>query len=220
MKKFIKERYLIPLGVWFVVYMAFFLYLEVREPESVHLISCGLDRRIPCVQAFIYPYLSWFPYICVCAYFAVRYLKDEEYKKAVFLLTAGMNVFLLISYIWPTGLDLREGVQYDTTVLSGYLIRFVQTVDAPRSVFPSMHVYVTLVLQYTLELQQERLSLAGVRTGRIFAAAIILSTVFTRQHSVVDVLGAAALFGMLAGVCMCWKGEKEKPRIAWTNGGK
>ena len=198
MKKFAKERYLIPLGVWFVVYMALFLYLEVCEPEPVHLIFCGLDYRIPYIQAFIYPYLSWFPYICVCACLAVRNLEDREYRKAVFLLTAGMNVFLLISFVWPTGLNLREKVVYDTTVLSGYLIRFVQGVDAPKSVFPSMHVYVTLVLQHTLELQRDRLPGKGIWAGRFFAAAIILSTIFTKQHSVLDVLGAFLLFGLLA----------------------
>ena len=202
MKKFIKERYLIPLGVWFVVYMALFLYLEVCEPESVHLIFCGLDRKIPYVQAFVYPYLSWFPYICVCAYSAVRNLEDKDYRKAVFFLTAGMNVFLLISYVWPTGLDLREGIVYNTAVPSGYLMQFVQAVDTPTSVFPSMHVYVTLVLQYTLEIQKGRLAMRKIWAGRILAAAIILSTMFTKQHSVLDVLGACLLFGLLAaGYC-------------------
>ena len=178
-EKMIRERYLLPLGVWFVLYMALFLCLELYEPESVHLIACGLDRRIPCIQAFVYPYLSWFPYICVCAWLAFRNLGREEYRRAVFLLTAGMNVFLLISCVWPTGLDLREGIVYNMAVPSGYLLRLVQTVDAPRSVFPSMHVYVTLVFQYTLEMQSGRLPVRGLRAGRFLAAAIILSTVFT-----------------------------------------
>ena len=42
MKKLIKERHLIPLGVWFVVYMGLFLYLEVFEPDQVHLIVSEL----------------------------------------------------------------------------------------------------------------------------------------------------------------------------------
>lgn len=198
MKRFMQRRRLIPLGVWFVVYMALFLYLEVCEPESVHLIYCGLDRRIPYIPAFIYPYLSWFPYICVCASLAARNLEDGDYRRSVFLLTAGMNVFLVISYVWPTGLDLREGISYDTTALSGRLMRFVQTVDTPKSVFPSMHVYVTLVLQHTLELQRKVLGVWGIWIGRCFAAAIVLSTMFTRQHSVLDVLGAFLLYGGLA----------------------
>lgn len=202
---FIKKRHLIPLGVWFAVYMAFFLYLEVRAPETVHLIFCGLDERIPFVQAFIYPYLSWFPYICVCSYYAGRYLEDSDYRRAVFLLTAGMNVFLLISYVWPTGLELREGIVYDLERPSGWLIRMVQTVDAPCSVFPSMHVYVTLVLQYALEMVRDRLPAWDLRAFRVLAIAIILSTMFTKQHSVLDVLGAFLLFGILFAV-LRWRG--------------
>lgn len=230
MKKFIQERYLIPLGVWFVIYLALFLYLEICEPESVHLISCSLDRRLPYIQIFIYPYLSWFPYICACTYSAVRNLEEKDYKRAVFLLTAGMNVFLLISYVWPTGLDLREGVIYNTALPSGYLMQFVQTVDAPRSVFPSMHVYVTLVLQYTLEMQKDRMPMRRIWIGRGFAAMIVLSTMFTKQHSVLDVLGAFLLFGLLAAMIQCCQSLcfektvhgrfKKKPFIAWTKAKK
>jgi len=187
-----------PIAVWFVCYMVLFGYLEIRPPREIHLISCGLDRMIPYVPVFIYPYLSWFPYILICVCLAVRNLGDEEYRKAVFLLTAGMNVFLVISYVWPTGLDLREGITYNMETLSGWLMRLVQTVDTPTSVFPSMHVYVTITLQYTLELQRSRLPGWGIYTGRIFAAAIILSTLFTRQHSLVDVAGAAVMFAALA----------------------
>ena len=78
MKKLIKERHLIPLGVWFVVYMGLFLYLEVFAADQVHLIVCGLDRRIPYLRVFVYPYLSWFPYIIAVSFLAVRNLTGPE----------------------------------------------------------------------------------------------------------------------------------------------
>lgn len=195
-----RKRYLLPIALWFVCYMALFVYLEIFPPDEAHMISCFLDEKIPYMPVFIYPYLSWFPYICVCAFLALKNLTDEDYKKSLFLLTMGMNIFLLVSYVWPTGLTLREGLGYDMGTVSGRLMKFVQGVDAPRSVFPSMHVYVTLVLQYMLEQQKGKLPAWGIWSGRLLAAAIVLSTMFTKQHSAVDVIGAAALFVALAAV--------------------
>lgn len=161
MKELIKKRHLIPIAVWFVIYMGLFGFLEIVPPKDVHLIHCALDDRIPNMAVFIYPYVSWFPYIVVCAVLAIKNLDDRQFKKAVLVLTTGMNIFLFISYVWPTGLDFRESIVYDLHTLSGNLLKFVQTVDTPKSVFPSMHVYVTLVLQYTLEMQKKLVSCVG-----------------------------------------------------------
>lgn len=198
MKELIKKRHLIPIAVWFVIYMGLFGFLEIVPPKDVHLIHCALDDRIPNMAVFIYPYVSWFPYIVVCAVLAIKNLDDRQFKKAVLVLTMGMNIFLFISYVWPTGLDLRESIVYDLHTLSGNLLKFVQTVDTPKSVFPSMHVYVTLVLQYTLEMQKKLVPAWEIWVGRVLAVLIVLSTMFTKQHSAVDVTAAIVMFAMLA----------------------
>ena len=198
MKELIKQRHLIPIAVWFVIYMGLFGFLEIVPPKDVHLIHCALDDRIPNMAIFIYPYVSWFPYIVVCAVLAIKNLDDRQFKKAVLVLTTGMNIFLFISYVWPTGLDFRESIVYDLHTLSGNLLKFVQTVDTPKSVFPSMHVYVTLVLQYTLEMQKKLVPAWGIWVGRVLAVLIVLSTMFTKQHSAVDVTAAIVMFAVLA----------------------
>lgn len=198
MKELIKKRHLIPIAVWFVIYMGLFGFLEIVPPKNVHLIHCTLDDRIPNMAIFIYPYVSWFPYIVVCAALAIKNLDDRQFKKAVLVLTTGMNIFLFISYVWPTGLDLRDSIVYDLHTLSGNLLKFVQTVDTPKSVFPSMHVYVTLVLQYTLEMQKKLVPAWGIWVGRVLAVLIVLSTMFTKQHSAVDVTAAIVMFAVLA----------------------
>ena len=198
MKELIKKRHLIPIAVWFVIYMGLFGFLEIVPPKDVHLIHCALDDRIPNIAVFIYPYVSWFPYIVVCATLAIKNLDDRQFKKAVLVLTTGINIFLFISYVWPTGLDLRENIVYDLHTLSGNLLKFVQTVDTPKSVFPSMHVYVTLVLQYALEMQKKLVPAWGIWVGRVLAVLIVLSTMFTKQHSAVDVTAAIVMFAVLA----------------------
>ena len=198
MKELIKKRHLIPIAVWFVIYMGLFGFLEIVPPRDVHLIHCALDDRSPNRAVFSSPSVSWFPNIVVCAALAIKNLDDRQFKKAVLVLTTGMNIFLFISYVWPTGLDFRESIVYDLHTLSGNLLKFVQTVDTPKSVFPSMHVYVTLVLQYTLEMQKKLVPAWEIWVGRVLAVLIVLSTMFTKQHSAVDVTAAIVMFAVLA----------------------
>lgn len=82
MKELIKKRHLIPIAVWFVIYMGLFGFLEIVPPKEVHLIHCALDDMIPHMAVFIYPYVSWFPYIVLCAYLAIKNLDDRQFKKA------------------------------------------------------------------------------------------------------------------------------------------
>lgn len=103
-KEFVKKRHLVPLCIWIVLYMAVFLYLEVCPPQDVHIIHCALDDKIPYIQAFVYPYVVWFPYIVICVYCCMKNLDDKDYKKALLLLTAGMNVFLVTCFLYPSGL--------------------------------------------------------------------------------------------------------------------
>ena len=46
MKELIKKRHLIPIAVWFVIYMGLFGFLEIVPPKEVHLIHCALDGGI------------------------------------------------------------------------------------------------------------------------------------------------------------------------------
>lgn len=105
---------------------------------------------------------------------AIKNLDDRQFKKAVLVLTTGMNIFLFISFVWPTGLNLREGIVYDLHTLSGNLLKFVQTVDTPKSVFPSMHVYVTLDASVYIG-EQKKLVILGYWVGRVAAVLIVLS---------------------------------------------
>ena len=56
----------------------------------------------------------------------------------------------------------------------------------------------TLVLQYTLEMQKKLVPAWGIWVGRVLAVLIVLSTMFTKQHSAVDVTAAIVMLAVLA----------------------
>ena len=128
-----------------------------------------------------------------------RALEGRRFDRPVTVIAIGKAAWRMANAAAKAlGENLREGIVYDLHTLSGNLLEFVQTVDTPKSVFPSMHVYVTLVLQYTLEMQKKLVPAWGIWVGRVLALLIVLSTMFTKQHSAVDVTAAIVMFAVLA----------------------
>ena len=102
------------------------------------------------------------------------------------MMFAGATICLLIYLIWPNGLMLREEIGSET--MCAEIIRFLRNIDPPRNVCPSIHVSSTVAIHLSVchseafgkKRKMRALSLA-VTVG------ISLSTVFIKQHSVIDV---------------------------------
>ena len=81
------------------------MLIEKRN-QQVTIVSIGIDYKIPFLEIFIVPYLIWFPYIVVM--FLIFFFKDkEEFIRMIKCLYMGMTVFIIISYLFPNGLDIR-----------------------------------------------------------------------------------------------------------------
>ena len=87
------------------LYMLCFMLIEKRN-QQVTIVSIGIDYKIPFLEIFIVPYLIWFPYIVVM--FLIFFFKDkEEFIRMIKCLYMGMTLFIIISYLFPNGLDIR-----------------------------------------------------------------------------------------------------------------
>lgn len=170
------------------IYFALFTYLEKRD-VPVHIIGIPLDYKIPYIEAFIIPYLLWFPFMAVAFVGMFLFAKKEYAKMAAFLIT-GMTLFLIISWVYPNGLNLRPD-GFDHVNIFTRLIDNLYSGDTSTNVFPSLHVFNSIGA-----------AIAFIRVGKdtnkkwmgivasILAILIILSTMFIKQHSVIDVIGA------------------------------
>lgn len=69
---------------------------------------------IPFCEYFIIPYLMWFLYIALTVgYFAFINKNKQEYYQLIFTLGLGMTLFLVVSYFYPNGQDLRPHLTGD-----------------------------------------------------------------------------------------------------------
>lgn len=196
MKAFLKKyRHAWLILAYLPIYLLWFMLLEEHVIDDYHIIESPADNHIPFVEQFIIPYLLWFPFIAVSVLFFIFRDKTEYYRLCGVLIT-GMTVFLLVSTFLPNGLSLRPNLSTlgrDNIFLD--LVAGLHKADTSTNVCPSIHVYNSLAVCFALftsvHLKGKKLIKAGTL---VLTVLICMSTVFLKQHSVIDVFWAAVLF--------------------------
>lgn len=192
-----KYKHLLLQLYWFL-YLPWFSYLECTVTTRFHIVHVALDDYIPFCEYFIVPYLLWFAYIAVTiGYFALK--NKQEYYNLCKVLFFGMTVFLIISTIYPNGHYLRPATfAHDNIFVT--MVRALYTADTATNLFPSIHVYNSIAVNYAIwhcyNFENNRI----VRYGSgILCISIVLSTMFLKQHSVFDVVTGLALAACTIG---------------------
>ena len=201
---------------WFVCYGIFylisFLLLENRN-VPIHTVQCSLDDKIPFCEYFIIPYLLWFVLIGgTIFYFGVICKDKKEFTRLAASVSFGLTVFLIVSFVYPNGHNLRPVLEGDNIFLK--LTEFIYMADTPTNILPSLHVYETIVC-YMAILKNERCrknKRNSILLG-ILSVSIIASTMFLKQHSVIDVIFAIGLSSVSYVMCYVWSEKYEKE---WT----
>ncbi len=181
-------------AIYLPLYFACFTYLERRD-VPVTIIGLPIDYKIPFIDAFIIPYLLWFPFMGLAFVGIFWFCKKEYAKMAIFLMT-GMTIFLIVSYIWPNGLNLRPDSVSDS--IFAPLLKNLYSGDTSTNVFPSLHVFNSIGAAIAFwrvgsEFNKKWIGVSSI----ILAVLIILSTMFIKQHSVIDVIGAFVMAAIL-----------------------
>jgi membrane-associated phospholipid phosphatase len=156
-------------------------------------IYCKWDDKIPFVPIFVVPYFLW--YIYIVAVGLIFYMKSKNDLRKTFLtINICMAVGIMIYIIFPNYQSLRP-TAYASDFFSQW-VKILQQGDSASSVCPSLHVAVSVVL-YTAVADSVcfKNNLKIKVSALLLTILISLSTVFIKQHSIVDVV-----FGYLLGV--------------------
>lgn len=197
-------------------YIAIFIWLENRQVPCIHIIEMKIDKYIPFCEYFIIPYYLWFFYIALTV-IVFAFLPDHrDYYKLCTMLGAGMTIFLFISYIWPNGLNLRPEVLPRDNFCTD-LVRLLQKSDTSTNVFPSIHCFNSLaanaaIWENELLSRKKRIKWSSL----ILCILILLSTLFLKQHSVMDLLAAVVMFAAFYIPLYAvpkWQNKKQDKKI-------
>lgn len=182
-------KYLLPALAYGIVYLIWFAYIEQTVTTKYALIHTSLDDIIPFIEIFVIPYFLWFPYIILCIlYFCLTDTKD--YIKLCSFLFIGMTVFLVVSTIFPNGQDLRPALFPRDNIFTR-IIAGLYRMDTPTNIFPSIHVYNSIVVAIAIQKSEQLKKKKWISIGSLLlSTSIILSTMFIKQHSTFDVITA------------------------------
>lgn len=175
---------------WVTYFVLYLLTENLIPAESCHPIHCALDDMIPFCEAFIIPYVLWyFLVVGSLVYFALYNV--DNFSNLQRYITITQLIAMAIYMLLPSRQDLRPAVFEHDNILTG-LVGFIYSIDTNTGVCPSLHVAYSIGIASTW--LRERSVSPWFRAGIvIFCVIICISTVFVKQHSVLDGLAALPL---------------------------
>lgn len=198
MKNYFKKKRLL-YGLYILIYLPWFFILEACINETtpdVHMLNRRIDEFIPFCEYFIIPYIFWVFYIFGACVFMLFKATDKEFHQFGITLIIGMSLCLFICMVYPNGVQLRPENLPDN--IFGTIVNYLYMSDTPTNVFPSIHVFNSLAVHISLtkcEALKKRHSIKWF--SLITCILICMSTLFLKQHCVIDVIGSVGLMVVL-----------------------
>jgi len=171
------------------LYGLFFIGLErLWLRESYFPIHCFLDDYIPFCEYFLFPYLFWFVFLIGFMIYGLLWdVKAYTCMMKFIMLTYTATIIIYI--LFPNCQELRPQVFPRENSLTDFM-RHYYVFDTNTNVCPSIHVIGSVaVLLSAWHSQHFRTPFWRV-IFTVAAILISLSTVFLKQHSVLDILAA------------------------------
>ena len=201
-------RHLKLLLYWPIFGLLFWYAERGVEVDHYYPMHCWLDDYIPFNEWFLIPYLFWFAFM-VGMHLYTLWHDVPAFRRMMYFIILTYSVSLVIFFLFPNCQQLRPAVFERDNVLTRFLAEFY-AFDTSTNVCPSLHVVGSLAAMFAAWDTPRFSSWPWRLAFGVTAALISVSTVFLKQHSVLDILAAlvvcAAAYVMIYG------------RAAWAAG--
>jgi len=172
---------------WPVYFVSYYLTERFIAAESCHIIHSRLDDIIPFNEFFVIPYVLWYFLVAgSLLYFALYDI--DSFKNLMHYIIITQIVATGIFIAFPSRHELRPEVFPRDNILTD-CVALLYTIDTSTNVCPSLHV------AYSLGIASTWLkSLVPGKYSKLvvvsFCILVCISTVFIKQHSVLDAVAA------------------------------
>lgn len=169
-------------AAFMVAYWFFYLYPNMFASWPVHYLPLlALDKAIPFLPWTFLIYTSDYTLFLVAI---ILHQSKEGFNSMSRMCFATLAICGAFFVLYPTTYPRPEYPQGPSWVIRG-LMQMITLADSPKNCFPSMHVALTSVATWSLRNHSPKV----VRTFIVWTFLIFVSTLTTKQHYFVDILG-------------------------------
>ncbi len=188
--------------IFWVVYGITFLLLERVPGRTYHPVYVPLDDKIPFCEYFLIPYLMWFV-LLVGIHIYTLLFDVKLFKQLMWFIIITYGVTTLIYIVYPTMQELRPAVFERDNIFTRFMGWFYKF-DTNTNVCPSLHVVGAMAVLFA-GWRGEHLKKPAIRVFLVVITVLIsMSTVFLKQHSIVDVAAALVLCVVAWPIAFKW----------------
>jgi len=180
----LERRNLLLCGGVYLYWMVFYNltnHFPLREPALLPLFS--FEESVPLIPMTVWIYLSAFIQPLGAVWVLYR---RPTLQEAARMMGAMITLSCLVFVLFPTTMARPP---FQVADLSTRMLAFLQSVDQPTNCFPSLHVSVCIAC--ALATWMERRLMGGMML--LWAGLIALSTLTTKQHYMLDIIGGTAV---------------------------
>lgn len=190
--------------MWLLLFWPIFIvrYLLVEKINPIgiaHLIHCPLDDVIPFQEFFLIPYALWYVGIVGMHLYTMVYDVPAFKKYTKFLMitmTASTATFIL----YPSYQQLRPTAFPRDNFLTD-IVGLIYLIDTNTNIFPSEHAIGALVILLSSLHTKGLRSPLKTTVITVLTILICMSTVFLKQHSILDVIAAIPITLFAFWIC-------------------
>lgn len=180
-------------ALWLPAYLLLFFALErIFSADSYWITDLPVDACIPFCEWFIIPYCIWYIFQVWAGIYTLR-RDPAAFRRYMCYMAITFFASTLIWILIPNAQNLRPEIFPRDNFLSS-VVAFLYSIDTNTNVFPSVHVVGALGAMMAF------LDCRTLRGKHLLHVLIVLlallicaSTLFVKQHALLDTLAAFAL---------------------------
>ncbi|MCQ2554235.1 MAG: phosphatase PAP2 family protein [Clostridia bacterium] len=184
------------LALYWPIYILIFILIENFITGGFHEMHMPLDDLIPFNEWFVIPYCVWY-FVWSLPLLLYVVFDVKSFRKLSYFLIAAYTVCHITYLVYPTCQCLRPEVFPRENFLT-FVVSLIYSADTSTNVCPSMHVVGSFAAAFSVthsKLFRDKKWVIAVFW--VLAVLISLSTLFMKQHSVIDVMWGV----ILSAVC-------------------